>query len=89
MVRYRFLLHSEDATYVAATKTWTFELDQRIDRPTNISVAKAHYANASQETQPLVVYLRSRARADMILKKHTIRLKNAGHKVTLKLGVFI
>ena len=66
MVRYRYLLHSEDASYNEAAKEWSFELDQRIDRPVTIRVAKAHFANASAETQPLVVYLRRRALSNMI-----------------------
>ena len=82
MVRYRFLLHSSDASYDDEEKEWSFELDQRIDRPVSIRVAKAHFANATSEVQPLVVYLRSRALANMILKKHTVRLQNTQHRRT-------
>ena len=76
----RLLLHSGDATYNDTTKTYTFSLDRRINRPKLLRVVKAHYANAVGAVHPLVVYVESDALASLINKKHTLKLKDDGHE---------
>ena len=61
------------------TKTYHFELTERIDRPLTLRVAKAHYTSA-EEVHPLVVYFRSKALSNLIKSKHTLRLKNNQHR---------
>ena len=75
MVNVRLLLHSSDATYTDATKTYTFTLDKRINRPVALRVQKAHYANATGSVHPLVVYLESSSLSQLINRKHTLQLK--------------
>ena len=75
----RLLLHSSDSTYDAATKRYKFILDERIRRPTQISISKCTYANATGATHPLAVYLESQALSKLVQSKHTLRLKAENH----------
>ena len=75
----RLLLHSSEAVYDAATKRYSFVLDERIRRPTQITITKATYANATGAVHPLVVYLESEALSRLVQSKHTMRLKSENH----------
>ena len=76
----RLLLHSEDATYDDSTKRYKFVLDKRIQRPTQITVSKCTYANASGvPVHPLVVYFESQALSKLVQQKHTLQLKTTNH----------
>ena len=81
-MKYRLLLNSADAVYDDSTKTYLFELQERLDRPVTIRVAKCHFANATTDVHPLVVYCRSDALSNLIKSKHTLRIKNQGHRQT-------
>ena len=48
-MKYRLLLNSADAVYDDSTKTYLFELQERLDRPVTIRVAKCHFANATTD----------------------------------------
>ena len=75
----RLLLHSSDATYDAVTKRYKFVLDERIRRPTQITVSKCTYANSTGAVHPLAVYLESQALSKLVQSKHTIQLKSQNH----------
>ena len=53
----RYLLHSENATYDAASKKWYFNLDKRITHPSLIVVKKCSYVGATSTSYPTVAYL--------------------------------
>ena len=78
----RFLLHSDNATYNATTKKYTYSLDKRISNPSSIRLAKASYQHATTENGkfPLSVYLRSDAISDLIRSKHAVELTNNSHE---------
>ena len=76
----RLLLHSADAVYDSTTHEYTFQLDRRIRRPTKLRVQKAHYSKATGSAHPLVVYLESNALSQLILNKHTLKLKSTSHE---------
>ena len=79
----RYLFHSDDASYDAVTKKYTFTLDRRVDRPTRIGVVKAQYCAATNNNDlPLVVYVRSDALSSTVLTKHTLRVKSENHEAT-------
>ena len=44
---FKYLLHSSLASYDAATKKWTFDLDRRISNPTSLRLAKAAYSTVT------------------------------------------
>ena len=66
----RFLLHSENATYNATTKKYTFALDRRIANPRSIRLSKANYQQKTETAYPLSVYVRSDA-VTQLIKKNT------------------
>ena len=77
----KFLLHSSEATFDAASKKWFFNLDKRISNPTSIVLSKATFS-CTTDTSPFpdVVYMRSDALHRMIRTKHTVELKTANHE---------
>ena len=81
-MHYRLLLHSSASVYNGESKTYTFELDKRIDRPVKIRVQKAHYSTPTGTANPLVVYLRSDQLSSLCKSKHTLRAKNTNHRHT-------
>lgn len=76
----RFLVHSEDATFDAATGKYFFNLDRRIADPLRIRVTQAAYTAATQATYPQVVYLRSSKLNQVIRKKHSVHLVDEAHE---------
>ena len=76
----KYLLHSSQATYDAASKRWIFDLDQRISNPTRLRLAKATFTTpGDMSVHPSVVYMRSDALARMITRKHTVELRADNH----------
>ena len=76
----RLLLHESDSTYNEAQKKYFFNLDDKMDYPIRMKIVKAHYANHSNSTHPLVVYVRSDNLSDLIKTKHTLRCKDVRHE---------
>ena len=76
----RFLVHSEDATFDAATGKYFFNLDRRIADPLRIRITQAAYTAATQATYPQVVYLRSSKLNQVIRKKHSVHLVDEAHE---------
>ena len=76
----KYLLHSSQATYDAASKRCIFDLDQRISNPTRLRLAKATFTTpGDMSVHPSVVYMRSDALARMITRKHTVELRADNH----------
>ena len=76
----RYLLHSDNATYDAASKKWYFNLDKRITHPSSIIVKKCSYVGATSTSYPSVAYLRSDTLSNWIATKHTVEVKSEAHE---------
>ena len=76
----KYLAHSTDAAYDAATKRWTFDLGRRVPRPTSLVISKACFSvPTGYENPPHVVYMRSDALSRMVRRQHTVELKHESH----------
>ena len=77
----KYLLHSSNAAYNPTKQSWIFNLEERISRANVVQVSRAHFTSSSdQSPHPDVVYMCSSALSHLISEKHTVSLRNAGHR---------
>ena len=77
----KFLLHSSNAAYDAATKTFVYNLDRRLANPRSLQVERATFTPVSTLTpMPHVVYMHSAALSSMLRAKHTVVLTAEAHE---------
>ena len=77
----KFLLHSSNAAYDAATKTFVYNLDRRLANPRTLQVERATFTPVSTlSPMPHVVYMHSAALSSMVRAKHTVVLTAEAHE---------
>ena len=76
----RYLFHSSDATYDAASKTYTFTIEKRVPNAKSLTINRFGYTASTAASYPHAVYVRSDAITGLIKVKHAMEVTSAGHE---------
>ena len=76
----RYLIHSDDCDYAAATGIYTIALDARLWNPVNLKLMNIVFEAPTLSAYPLAVYCHSVGINDLIRSKHTLKLTAENHE---------
>ena len=76
----RYLFHSSEAAYDAATRTYTFTIEKRVPHATTLTIDRFGFTASTAASYPQAVYVRSDALTDLCKVKSLMEVRSANHE---------